>query len=93
MVQANFGHSWEKVKFQENRGNYYFLFVDDSAMMGKEKVLDKKEKDLKTYFTVTEEEKFNYVGCDYIVTSKGITPTTAGYKVGGINEGDKRVSY
>ena len=33
----------------------------------------------------------NYVGCDYIVTSKEITPATSGYTVGGIKEGDKRV--
>ena len=28
--------------------------------------------DLKTYFTVTVEEMMNYVGCNFIVTSKGM---------------------
>ena len=47
---------------------------------------------MKTDFTVTEEEKLNYVGCDYIVTSKGITMATTGYTEGGIKEGDERVT-
>ena len=74
-----------KFSFQKNR-KYPFLlykndkngeiiiclYVDDSAMMGEEIAFDQTEKELKTYFTVTFEEMMNYVGCDYIVMSKGL---------------------
>ena len=85
MVQENLGNFGEQVKFQKNRKDpclFYksdkngeiiiCLYVDESAMMGEEKALDQTEKDLKTNFTVTVEEMMNYVGCDYIVTSKGL---------------------
>ena len=92
MVQENLGNSWEKLSFKKTREIIICLFVDDSEMMGKEKVLVEAEKDLKTNFTVTEVEMLNYVGCDYIVTSNGITPATAGYTERGIKEGDERVA-
>ena len=41
-------------------------------MMGEEKALDQMTIDLKTYFTVKVEDMMNYVGCNYIVTSKGM---------------------
>ena len=66
----------KKLSFKKTGEIIVCLFVDASAMMGKEKVLDKTEKDLKTYCTVTEEEMLNYEGCEYIMTSKGITPAT-----------------
>ena len=40
--------------------------------MGEDKALNQTEINLKTYFTVTVEEMMNYVGCNYIVMSKGL---------------------
>ena len=48
------------------------MYVDDSTMMGEDAALNKTEEDLNKYFTVTVEELKNYVGCDYLVTKKGI---------------------
>ena len=59
-------------KNDENGETIICLYVDDSAMMGEDKALDQTEIDLKTYFTMTIVEMMNYVGCNYIVTSKGL---------------------
>ena len=63
-------------KNDENGEIIICLYVDDSAMMGEEKALDQTTINLKNYFTVTVEEMMNYVG----------------YTVGGIKEGDVRVT-
>ena len=59
-------------KNDENGEIIICLYVDDSVIMGEEKALDQTEKDLNINFTVTVEEMMNYMGCDYIVKSKGL---------------------